>query len=121
MTLLDVWIIDDDRVRRTILDDNRKCVTACKFANQMLKIRVRSWAISSGLGSVNYSIQDVFLPVPFGMECDAVEITKLFNENIAREKTSAKLTLPILTLTKFAEISIKKSDNLLESSHFLLL
>ena len=84
MTLLDVWIIDDGRVRRTILDDDRKCVTACKFEKQMLKIRIRAWAIPSRFGSVVYSVQDVILPVPIGSEREASEFAGLLNENIVR-------------------------------------
>ena len=94
MTLLDIWIIDDGRVRRLILDDDRKCVTACNFANQMLKIRVRSWAIPTRFGSVEHSVEDVRLPVPAGMEWDAIELARLFNENIARQNKKVVSVMP---------------------------
>ena len=94
ITLLDIWIIDDGRVRRTILDDDRKCVTACSFANQMLKIRVRSWACPYRYGSVHYSVQDVHLPVPAGMEWDAIELARLFNENISRQNKKVVSVTP---------------------------
>lgn len=94
MTLLDVWIIDDGRVRRTILDDDRKCVTACKFEKQMLKIRVRSWAIPSRYGSVVYSVQDVSLPVPIGNEGEANDIARLLNEKIARQNKKIASVMP---------------------------
>ena len=94
ITLLDVWIVDDGRVRRTILDDDRKCVTACKFENQTLKIRVRSWAIPSRFGSLSYSVQDVRLPVPAGTEWDAIELARLFNENIRRQNKKVVSVTP---------------------------
>ena len=94
ITLLDVWIVDDGRVRRLILDDDRKCVTACKFENQTLKIRVRSWAIPSRYGSVVYSVQDVRLPVPAGTEWDAIELARLFNENIHRQNKKVVSVMP---------------------------
>lgn len=94
MTLLDVWIIDDGRVRRLILDDDRKCVTACNFTNQILKIRVRSWACPYRYGNVHYSVQDFRLPVPAGMEWDAIEIARLFNENIQRQNKKVVSVMP---------------------------
>ena len=94
ITLLDVWIIDDGRVRRTILDDDRKCVTACKFENQTLKIRVRSWACPYRYGSVHYSIQDIRLPVPAGTEWDAIELARLFSENIHRQNKKVVSVMP---------------------------
>ena len=94
MTLLDVWIIDDGRVRRTILDDDRKCVTACKFENHILKIRIRAWAIPSRFGSVVYSVQDVSLPVPSGSEREANEFVRLLNENIVRMNKKVVSVMP---------------------------
>lgn len=94
MTLLDVWIIDEGKVRRTILDDDRKCVTACKFENHILKFRIRAWAIPSRYGSVVYSVQDVSLPVPIGNESDANEFAKLVNENIARMNKKVISVMP---------------------------
>lgn len=93
-TLLDVWITDDGMVRRTILDEDRKCVTACRFENQILKIRVRSWAIPTRFGSVVHIVQDVRLPVPFGYESEVNQVVKLFNENIVRMNKKVVSVMP---------------------------
>lgn len=100
ITLLDVWIVDDGRVRRTILDEERKCVTACKFENQILKIRVRSWAIPTRFGSVAYSVQDVSLPVPEGHERVAGELAKLFSEHILRANKKVASVMPASALSR---------------------
>ncbi len=94
ITLLDVWIIDDGMVRRTILDEERKCVTACRFENRILKIRVRSWASQARFGGIVYRVQDVRLPVPFGYEAEVNQVVKLFNENIVRMNKKVSSVMP---------------------------
>ena len=94
ITLLDVWIIDDGEVRRKILADTRKCMTACRFVDQIMKLRVRSWACPYRSGRVVYSVEDFSFPIPLEKTEEAIKIERLFNENIISQSEKVASVMP---------------------------
>ncbi len=84
ITILDIWIVDENRSVQNVLDGLNRCVTACKLERGVLSIRVRGYTSTTMSGFKSYYHYDYRFPVPAGNEAEAAKVVAFFQEQIAR-------------------------------------
>lgn len=94
ITILDIWIDDDNGSVQKVLDGLYSCVTACKIERGLLSIRVRGYTSTTMSGFRSYYHYDYRFPIPAGNEAGAAKVVAFFEEQIARNSLKIGSMIP---------------------------
>lgn len=97
ITPLDLWFTDDADALRKPIDSSILMVTDCRYANNFLKIRIRSGDHSGE--SSHYHSHDYLIPVPPDKAHEAQKAVEYFKNNIARNTAKLSSVTPPETIT----------------------